>query len=77
MTNVQVRGGYVLHVGRVEGVIRKGDYMKQLIDEVSLIFATAGCFVARGYCFADSKEADHEEPYGNARSELRSAARIG
>lgn len=31
--NVQVRGGYVLHIGVVEGTLRVGDTMKLLIDE--------------------------------------------
>lgn len=35
--NVQVRGGYVLHVGSVEGVIRVGDNLKLFIDEVSTL----------------------------------------
>ena len=39
MTNVQVKGGYVLHVGRVsaldaEGKIKVGDKFKLFIDEV-------------------------------------------
>ena len=36
MKNVQVRGGYVLHVGSVEGVIRVGDKLKLFIDEVNM-----------------------------------------
>ncbi|XP_059156617.1 alanine--tRNA ligase, cytoplasmic-like [Physella acuta] len=31
--NVQVRGGYVLHVGTVEGVFKVGDTVRLLIDE--------------------------------------------
>lgn len=34
--NVQVRGGYVLHIGNVEGTFRVGDTVKCLVDEVSL-----------------------------------------
>ncbi|XP_062502004.1 alanine--tRNA ligase, cytoplasmic-like [Corticium candelabrum] len=33
LIDVQVRGGYVLHVGSVEGTIRIGDKLKVLIDE--------------------------------------------
>lgn len=33
MKNVQVRGGYVLHIGCVEGTLRVGDEMKLQIDE--------------------------------------------
>ncbi|XP_058946553.2 alanine--tRNA ligase, cytoplasmic-like [Pocillopora verrucosa] len=33
VTNVQVHGGYVLHVGAVEGTLRVGDQMKCQIDE--------------------------------------------
>ena len=33
VTNVQVRGGYVLHVGTVEGVIKVGDTVTCTIDE--------------------------------------------
>ena len=34
VTNVQIHGGYVLHVGAIEGTLRVGDQMKCLIDEV-------------------------------------------
>ena len=35
MTNVQVHGGYVLHVGALgEGTLKVGDTLKCLIDEV-------------------------------------------
>jgi len=34
VNNVQVHGGYVLHVGAVEGTLRVGDQMKCQIDEV-------------------------------------------
>ena len=33
--NVQVRGGYVLHIGSVEGTLMVGDKVKLQIDEVS------------------------------------------
>jgi len=32
--NVQVRAGYVLHIGTVEGTLRIGDQVKCCIDEV-------------------------------------------
>lgn len=32
--NVQVRGGYVLHIGVIEGRLRVGDTVRQAIDEV-------------------------------------------
>ena len=35
MRNVQVRGGYVLHIGVIEGTLRVGDTLKLSIDEVS------------------------------------------
>lgn len=44
--NVQVRGGYVLHVGSVEGVIRVGDTLKLFIDEVSTL-----CTLVYDMCF--------------------------
>lgn len=37
MKNVQVRGGYVLHIGNVEGTLRVGDKVKCLVDGVSLL----------------------------------------
>lgn len=39
MKNVQVRGGYVLHIGNVEGTLRVGDKVKCLVDGVSLSVA--------------------------------------
>lgn len=39
--NVQVRGGYVLHIGNVEGSLSVGDTVTLNIDEVGL--ATAVC----------------------------------
>lgn len=39
MKNVQVYGGYVLHIGVTEGLIKVGDVLKQSIFEVSLIFS--------------------------------------
>lgn len=36
VSNVQVHGGYVLHVGAVEGTLRVGDQMKCQIDEVRI-----------------------------------------
>lgn len=35
--DVQVRGGYVLHVGTIEGTLKVGDDVKLTIDEVSLV----------------------------------------
>jgi len=32
--NVQVRAGYILHIGVVEGTLRVGDQVKCCIDEV-------------------------------------------
>jgi len=34
--NVQTRGGYILHIGEVEGVIKKGDLLIQHLDTVLL-----------------------------------------
>ena len=33
VTNVQVRGGYVMHIGTVEGVVKVGDTVQCTIDE--------------------------------------------
>jgi len=33
--NVQVRAGYILHIGNVEGTLRIGDHLKCCIDEVN------------------------------------------
>ena len=33
VTNVQVRGGYVMHIGTVEGTIKVGDLVQSSIDE--------------------------------------------
>lgn len=35
VSNVQVHGGYVLHVGAIEGTLKVGDMLKCQIDEVS------------------------------------------
>lgn len=32
MNNVQVRGGYVLHIGRLEGTLKVGDTVKLHVD---------------------------------------------
>lgn len=34
--NVLVRGGYVLHVGVIEGSLRVGDTLRLQVDEVSI-----------------------------------------
>ena len=34
--DVQVRGGYIVHMGSVEGTIRVGDNMNLLVDTVSV-----------------------------------------
>ena len=39
--NVQVRGGYILHIGVIEGVLRVGDTVRLLLDEVWLPYSTA------------------------------------
>ena len=35
MKNVQVRGGYVLHIGSLEGTLRVGDTLNVFVDQVS------------------------------------------
>jgi len=35
VNNVQVRAGYILHIGVVEGTLRVGDQVKCCIDEVN------------------------------------------
>ena len=37
VTNVQIHGGYVLHVGAIEGTLKVGDQMKCQIDEVCIL----------------------------------------
>ena len=37
--NVQVRGGYILHIGVIEGVLRVGDTVRLLLDEVWLPYS--------------------------------------
>ena len=39
--NVQVRGGYILHIGVIEGVLRVGDTVRLTLDEVQLAYSTA------------------------------------
>ena len=34
--NVQVRGGYILHIGSVEGSIKVGDKVRCQVDHVSM-----------------------------------------
>ncbi len=36
MKDVQVRGGYVLHMGSIEGSLRVGDKVQCTIDAVSV-----------------------------------------
>jgi len=36
--DVQVKGGYVIHMGSVEGTIKVGDKMNLLVDTVSQVF---------------------------------------
>jgi len=36
VNNVQVRAGYILHIGNVEGTLRVGDQVKCCIDEVNV-----------------------------------------
>lgn len=42
MYNVQVRGGYVLHVGKLDGSVKVGDQLKLYIDEVRVMFRSLG-----------------------------------
>ena len=35
MKNTQVRGGYVILIGDVEGIIRVGDTLTQTVDKVN------------------------------------------
>ena len=37
MKNVQVRGGYVLHIGNIEGTLQVGDKVKLFVDQVNLL----------------------------------------
>lgn len=41
MKNVQVRAGYILHFGNVEGTLRVGDQVKCCIDEVNKFIVIA------------------------------------
>ena len=38
--DVQVKGGYVVHMGSVEGTIRIGDQLNLLVDTVSALNGT-------------------------------------
>lgn len=38
--DVQVKGGYIIHMGSVEGTIRVGDKVNLLIDTVSSLMLT-------------------------------------
>jgi len=40
--DVQVKGGYVIHMGSVEGTIKVGDKMNLLVDTVSLHLIMCG-----------------------------------
>ena len=33
--NVQVQGGFILHIGNIEGMLKVGDKVKLLIDQVT------------------------------------------
>ena len=55
MKNVQVRAGYVLHVGNLEGRLRVGDSVKLFIDEVSHFSSPLEIFQA----LSESREAKH------------------
>lgn len=35
--NVQVKGGYVLHIGSLEGTLKVGDKLRLSVDEVSIV----------------------------------------
>ena len=39
MNNVQVRAGYILHIGNVEGTLRVGDQVKCCVDDVRFILS--------------------------------------
>ncbi len=39
--NVQMRGGFIIHMGEVEGTIRVGDTLRLFVDEVRLILAAS------------------------------------
>ena len=32
--NVQVRGGYILHIGNIEGTLNVGDQLNLFVDQV-------------------------------------------
>ena len=39
--DVQVKGGYIVHMGSIEGTIRIGDQLNLLVDTVSALNGTA------------------------------------
>ena len=41
MKNVQVRAGYVLHIGNIEGTLKVGDKVNLSVDGVSMILTYA------------------------------------
>ena len=48
VTDVQVHGGYVLHVGKSEGVLKVGDQVKCSIDEVMSFYNVWKCLLPKG-----------------------------
>ena len=52
MKDVQVRGGYVLHIGTIGGKLRVGDKMKLFVDEVRLLTVCTCMYVRTVYVCA-------------------------
>lgn len=52
--NVQVRGGYILHVGCVDGQLKVGDKVKCQVDEVTsnIYLLCSHIFIMFGYSIA-------------------------
>lgn len=72
--NVQVRGGFVAHIGVTEGTLRVGDCMQLHLDEVRPAQPKNGSrrkLIV--FSYTGATQDDHEQSYGNARAELFAA----
>lgn len=82
--DVQVHGGYVLHVGALEGTLKVGDKMKCFIDEVKYTWSFHEIFYpavpdSLSYFFFFTAPAAllHEQSHRNPCFELCIKKRIG
>ena len=69
LVDVQVRGGYVLHVGNLEGTVKIGDTLKIYIDEVCIV-PSGEVRSFTGVCGVVAEETRDEQSHGNASAQL-------